>query len=125
MKKGNLDKDLADLVAKIQKSKREEVRDQILRLQTAVGSTDDLFVDGRKKMWQEGGSARGKVDSRPAKPQPMEYKVSWRGGDSIECSAIDAAKIAKRSTIGLGVSVAKLGSLNIRDGDELITIRRL
>lgn len=125
MKKDNLDKDLADIVAKIQKSKRAEVREQITRLQKAVGSTEDLFVDGRKKMWQEGGSARGKVDARPNKPMPMEYKVSWRGGGSIECSAADAAKIAKKSTIGLGVSVAKMGSLNIRDGDELITIKRL
>lgn len=125
MKKGNLDKDLADLVAKIQKSKREEVRDQILRLQVAVGSTDDLFADGRAKMWQKGGSARTKIDARPAKPQPPEYKVSWRGGGSIECSVTEAAKIAKKTTIGLGVSVAKLGSLNVRDGDELITIRRL
>ena len=125
MAKPNLINDLADIVAKIQKVKRLEVRDQILRLQRAVGSTDDLFIDGRVKMWQKGGSARAKVESRPDRPQPAIYKVSWRGGGSVECSAADAAKIAKRSVQGLGISVAKLGVLHIRDVDELITITRL
>jgi hypothetical protein len=125
VKKDRLDKDLADVVAKIQKSKRDEVREQIIRLQKIVGSTEDLFVDGRSKMWKKGGSARAKVEARPRKSVPAEYKVSWRGGGSIECSAAEAAKIAKKTTIGLGLSVSKTGSFNVSDGDELITIKRL
>lgn len=129
MKKDNLAKALADIVAKIPKSKRLEVQSQITQIQKEFGSVEDLFEDGRSKMWRKGGSARAKVDARPDKPEPLVYEVSWREGGSGEYTAADAAKIAKRSVIGLGISVAKLGALHltVEDGGwtDIVTIKRL
>lgn len=115
---------LSDIIAKIQKSKREDVRNQILYLQTVLGSTENLFADRRSLSWQEGGLARAKVDAR-------KYKLSWRGsagdGSSIECTLMDAAKIIGRTEASICQSVNKGGGVfHTKDvDDDMVTIQRL
>lgn len=127
MEDKQLSDDLAAVVAKIQKSKREDVRAQITRLQKAIGSADDLFADGRALMWQEGGAARAAVSARqrPSTQQLDAYKITWRGGGYVTCTASRAAEMAKRSVTGLAISVGRLGRLVVMDGDEVITISKL
>jgi 16S rRNA G1207 methylase RsmC len=119
------------IVAKIPKARREELRPLIQRVQEALGSKDDLFVDGRKKMWAEGGSARTTTLVRQAstatKPEPKTHKVSWRNGGTIECTTAEAVKLSRRKSAGaLAVTLSKhKGVFHFKDEDDIATVTRI
>jgi len=117
-------KDLFDVVSAIQASKRQEVADQIIRLQTYVGSTDDLFVDRRKAAWAPGGKARATVEARAQNPN---CRVTWQGGGSVLCTTGEAAELIKKTPATLAVYLSKgKGRYDcIVDDDKIITIERL
>jgi 16S rRNA G1207 methylase RsmC len=114
----------ANIVAKIPKAKREELRPLIEQVQQALGSKDDLFVDGRKKMWAIGGSARLKVETRP---EPKTHRASWRNGGTIECTTAEAVKLSRRKSAGaLAVTISTHGGkFHFMDGDDIVTITRI
>jgi len=131
MDKALLIKDLEHIAHIMGKSKREESRPQLLRLQEFLGSKSDLFVDGRKKSWAEGGVARATVLARQAstaaKPEPKTHRISWRNGGTIECTASEAMRISRRKSLGaLAVTLSKYkGKFHFMDGDDIVTITRI
>lgn len=122
-------KDLYDIVGAIQASKRQEVADQIIRLQSYVGSTDDLFADRRKVAWAPGGKARTTIETRLQKPKPAKKpncRVTWRGSGSALCTTEEAAEIIKKTPATLTVYLSKgKGRYDCVVNDEVITIQRL
>ena len=131
MDKALLIKDLEHIAHTMGKSKREDARPQLLRLQEFLGSKEDLFVDGRKKSWAEGGVARATVIARQAstaaKPEPKTHRISWRNGGMIICTASEAMRISRRKSLGaLAVTLSKhKGIFHFKDGDDIATITRL
>jgi glycyl-tRNA synthetase (class II) len=117
-------KDLEHIAHVMGKSKREEVRLNLLRLQEFLGSEADLFVDGRKKMWGPEGSARVKVQTRPER---KTHKVTWRNGGTVEVTTTEAVKISRRRSAGaLAVTLSKNGgTFSFNEDDDIVTIRRL
>lgn len=119
-----LAKSFTTIIAKIPKAKREELRPHIQRIQDHLGLKEDLFMDGRKKMWAAEGSARIKVETRP---EPKTHKVIYRSSGTIECTTAEAVKISRRKSPGaLAVTLCKNGGkFDFMDGDDIITITRL
>lgn len=125
-------RDLFALVSKLPTAKREEVREEILRLRDFVGSDDDLFIDRRKLTWLPGGSARVKVDSRTKiikEPQleKEKYLAIWRGENPIPCTLNEAAKYAGKPKASLSAHLNKgKGRYDCVDTDgDLLTIQRI
>lgn len=122
-------KDLFDIVGAIQASKRQEVTDQILRLQAYVGSTDDLFVDRRKAVWAPGGKARTTIEARVQKPKPAKKpscQVTWRNGGSILCTSEEAAEIVKKAPATLAVYLSKgKGRYDCVIDDDIVTVQKI
>jgi hypothetical protein len=122
-------KDLYDIVGAIQASKRREVADQIIRLQSYVGSTDDLFVDRRKVAWAPGGKARTTIEARAQKPKPAKKpncRVTWRNGGSVLCTSEEAAEIVKKTPATLAVYLSKgKGRYDCVIDDAIVTVQRI
>ena len=121
-------KDLFDVVGAIQAAKRLAVADQILRLQAAVGSTDDLFIDRRKATWAPGGKARSTVEARIQDPslKKPSLQVSIRGSGTTLCTPEDAAKIVRKPPATLAVYLSKgRGRYDCVVDDTIITVRRI
>ena len=131
MDKALLIKDLEHIAHTMGKSKRDSSRPQLLRLQEFLGSKENLFVDGRKKSWAEGGGARATVLARQAstatKPEPITHRISWRYGGTIECTTAEAVKLSGRKSAGaLAVTLSKRkGKFHFQDGDDTATITRI
>jgi len=122
-------KDLFDIVGAVQASKRQEVADQVLRLQAHIGSTDDLFADRRKVAWAPGGKARSTVEARAQQPKPAKKpscRVIWRGGGSALCTLDEAAETVKKTPATLSVYLSKgKGRYDCVIEDDIITVQRL
>ena len=122
-------KDLFDIVGAIQASKRQDVADQVLRLQAHIGSTDDLFVDRRKATWSPGGKARSTVEQRAQQPKPPKKpscRVTWRGSGSALCTLEEAAEAVKKTPATLSVYLSKgKGRYDCTIDDDIITVQRL
>lgn len=132
MKKALLISDLTHIAGCLGKSGREKSRPQLLRLQEFLGSTDDLFIDGRRKMWGPGGSARVRTLARQSseipKPEQKTHRVSWRNGGTVECTMSEAVEISgQKSPRTLATAISKRGgkfSFIDADGDD-VTITRV
>ncbi len=116
--------DLYVVVGAIQAAKRLEVADEIRRLQSVLGSKDDLFADRRKLAWAPGGKARLAVETKPKKPC---VTLTTRGGwGSTPLTLEEAAKqIGLRpSTLNVYLSRGR-GRYDCTIDNDIITVQRL
>lgn len=124
MEKSLLINSLHKLVMSLPKARREFLCEEIKALQAHFGDTENLIMDGRKKMWALGGSARLKVETRP---EPKTHRITYRNGGSVDCTTAEAVRISRRKSAGaLAVTISTHGGkFHLVDGEDVITITRL
>ena len=121
----SINHDVSVVILALPKSTREKLREYIERIQKTLKIEEDLFLDGRSRMWRAGGKLRERVKPKTHKAHEVVFSVSWRGGQTIHCTASEAAFFVNKTPSGLGLCVAHGGKYVARVGDEIITVKRL